>query len=293
MAGRSSGSVVVRRRLGRALRQLREDANIRIERAARELECSTAKVSRLENGLGPAKTVEVRALLDLYGLDDPERRAQFERWTAGTKSSGWWETDSDLTTENLDRMLAVETESVEIRTYCTPVFPAVLQTPEYALAHVRAWYPELTQADAERLVDMRLARRAALLDRQTELRYDAVIDEGVIRRQVGSPQILAEQLRWLADLLDHRAEEGRDDIVVQVLPFTAGVPGRAMSSFVIFTPRDVEFDPVEVLVEATGEDSWYEMAEDVEPVTALFGQLKARSLTPLASRDLLRRACGP
>lgn len=293
MADRSSGSAVVRRRLGRALRQLREDANIRIERAARELECSTAKISRLENGLGPARTVEVRALLDLYGLRDSERRAQFERWASRTKSSGWWESDSDLTTENLDRVLAVETESVEIRTYCTPVFPAVLQTPEYALAHVRAWHPELSQADAERLVDMRLARQAALLDRQTELRYDAVIDEGVVRRQVGSPQILAEQLRWLADLLDRRAAEGRDDIVLRILPFTAGVPGRAMSSFVIFTPRDEEFDPVEVLVEATGEDSWYETTEDVEPVMALFGQLKARSLTPLASRDFLRRACGP
>ncbi len=293
MAGRSSGSVVVRRRLGRALRQLREDANIRIERAARELECSTAKISRLENGLGPARTVEVRALLDLYGLRDSERRAQFERWASRTKSSGWWDSDSDQTTENLDRVLADETESVEIRTYCTPVFPAVLQTPEYALAHVRAWHPELSQADAERLVDMRLARQAALLDRQTELRYDAVIDEGVVRRQVGSPQILAEQLRWLADLLDRRAAEGRDDIVLRILPFTAGVPGRAMSSFVIFTPRDEEFDPVEVLVEATGEDSWYETTEDVEPVMALFGQLKARSLTPLASPDFLRRACGP
>lgn len=290
MADRSSGSMVVRRRLGRALRQLREDANIRIERAAQELECSTAKISRLENGLGPAKTVEVRALLDLYGLDDPERRAQFDRWAAGTKSSGWWETDSDLTTENLDRMLAVETESVEIRTYCTPVFPAVLQTPEYALAHVRTWAPELSQGDAERLVDMRLARQAALLDREAELRYDAVIDEGVIRRHVGSPQILADQIGWLADLLDRRAAEGRDDISVRILPFTAGVPGRALSSFLIFTPRDVEFDPVVALIEATGGDTWYETAEAVELIAALFGQLKARSLTPRASREFLRTA---
>jgi hypothetical protein len=79
VADRSSGSAVVRRRLGRALRRLREDANIRIERPARVLECSTAKISRLENGLGPAKAVEVRALLDLYGIDDPEQRARLRR----------------------------------------------------------------------------------------------------------------------------------------------------------------------------------------------------------------------
>jgi hypothetical protein len=282
--------MVVRRRLGRALRQLREDANIRIEQAARELECSTAKVSRLENGLGPAKTVEVRALLDLYSLADPERRAQFETWAAGTKSSGWWETDSDLTSENLDRVLAVETESVEIRTYCTPVFPAVLQTPEYALAHVRAWAPELSQGDAERLVGMRQARQAALLDRETELRYDAVIDEGVVRRQVGSPQILADQLGWLADLLDRRAAEGRNDVSVRILPFAAGVPGRAMSSFVLFAPRDADLDPVVALVEGTGGDSWYEAEDDVAPLAALFDELKALALSPRASREFLRRA---
>jgi hypothetical protein len=254
------------------------------------LECSTAKISRLENGLGPAKAVEVRALLDLYGVSDPEQRARFERWAAATKSSGWWETDSDVTTENLDRVLALETESVGVRIYCTPVFPVVLQTPEYALAHVRAWYHELTRADAERLVDIRLARQSALLDRETELRYDAVIDEGAVRRQVGSPQILAEQLRWLADLLDRRAAEGRDDVTVRILPFTAGVPGRALSPFMIFTPRDAEFDPIVALVEATGGDTWCEAEEDVEPLAALFDQLKARSLTPSASREFLRRA---
>jgi Domain of unknown function (DUF5753)/Helix-turn-helix domain len=288
VADRSSGSTVVRRRLGRALRQLREDANIRIERAARELECSTAKVSRLENGLGPARTVEVRALLDLYGLRDPGRRAQFVKWAAGTKSSGWWESDSDLTSENLDRVLAVETESVGIRTYCTPVFPAILQSPEYALAHVRAWSPELSQTDAERLVGMRQARQAALLDRETELRYDAVIDEGAVRRQVGSPQILADQLNWLADLLDRRAAEGRDDVSVRILPFTAGVPGRAMGSFVLFTPRDVDLDPVYALVEGTGGDNWFEAEDDVAPLQALFDQLKSLSLTPHASREFLR-----
>lgn len=288
MAARSSGSTVVRRRLGRALRLLREDANIRIERAARELECSVAKVSRLENGLGPAKTVEVRALLDLYGLKDPGRRAQFEKWAAGTKSSGWWEADSDLTSENLDRVLAVETESVEIRTYCTPVFPAILQSSEYALAHVQAWDPGLSRGDAERLVGMRQARQAALLDRGTELRYDAVIDEGVLRRQVGSPRILADQLGWLADLLDRRAAEGRDDVTVRVLPFAAGVPGRAMSSFVLFTPRDVDFDPVVALVEGTGGDNWFEAADDVAPLQALFDQLKSLSLSPRASLEFLR-----
>jgi transcriptional regulator with XRE-family HTH domain len=289
LARRSSGPTVVRRRLGRALRELREDANIRIERAARELECSTAKISRLENGLGPAKLVEVRALLDLYGLDDPARRAQFEKWTGGTKSSGWWEADSDLTDNDWERMLAIETESVALRTYCTPVFPALLQTRAYALAHSQVWVPGLSADDAERFVGLRLARQAALLDRGTDLRLDAVIDEGAVRRQVGSPEIHADQLTWLADLLDRLAVERRDDVSVRILPFAAGVPAQAMSAFMLFTPRDADFDPVVALVEGTDGNHWYDTADEVAHLEAVFGQLKSLSLTPHASLELLRR----
>jgi transcriptional regulator with XRE-family HTH domain len=289
VARRSSGPTVVRRRLGRALRELREDANVRIERAARELECSTAKISRLENGLGPAKLVELRALLDLYGLDDPARRAQFEKWASGTKSSGWWEADSDLTDDDFDRLLAVETEAVELRTYCTPVFPAILQTPAYALAHIEAWVPGLSSEDAERFVGLRLARRAALLDPGTELRLDAVIDEGAVRRQVGSPAVHAEQLAWLVDLLDRLATEGRDDVSLRILPFSAGVPAQAMSAFMLFTPRDVDLDPVVAFVEGTDGNAWYDTADEVAHLESLFDRLKSVSLTPHASLEFLRR----
>jgi transcriptional regulator with XRE-family HTH domain len=288
VARRSSGPAVVRRRLGRALRELRENANVRIERAARELECSTAKISRLENGLGPAKLVEVRALLDLYGLGDSARRAQFEKWTGETKSSRWWEADSDLLDETADRFLAIETESVELRTYCTPVFPAILQTPAYALAHGQVWAPGLSSSDAERFVGLRLARQAALLDRGTDLRLDAVIDEGAVRRQVGSPAVHAEQLMWLVDLLERLAAEGRDDVSVRILPFTAGVPAQAMSAFMLFTPR-VDLDPVVANVEATDGENWYDTTDEVAHLEAIFGRLKSLSLSPQASLEFLRR----
>lgn len=287
MARRSSGSTVVRRRLGHALRALREEANIRIERAARELECSIAKISRLENGLGPAKTVEVRALLDLYGLDDSARRSQFAEWAAASKSVGWWESDSDLTTDDGDRYISIETESVRLRTFCTPVLPAILQTPAYALAHVRTRMPELAPDDARRFVQLRLDRQSALLDGKNDLRLDAVIDEGAIRRHVGSPAILTEQLAWLADLLDRLDAEGRKDVSVRILPFSAGTPGRAMSAFTLFTPREADFDPVVAFVEDTCGGVWYETEHDVSPLGVLFDYLTSLALNPRASRDLL------
>ena len=144
---RPSGSLPARKRLGNALRALREDANLRIERAARELECSTAKISRLENGLGPAKNWEVRTLLTLYGVTDEATRAQFDAWATATKSTGWWESDADLTDDDEDRYIAAETESALVRMFCTPVLPAILQTPDYASAQDDAWAPERSRAE--------------------------------------------------------------------------------------------------------------------------------------------------
>jgi hypothetical protein len=186
-------------------------------------------------------------------------------------------------------MLAIETESVELRTYCTPVFPALLQTPAYARAHLSVWMSELSHDDVERYVGLRRARQAALLDPATDLRLDAVIDEGAVRRQVGSPATHAEQVTWLVDLLEGCAAEGRDDVLVRILPFAAGVPARAMSAFVLFTPRDADFDPVQALVEGTDGSNWYDTQDEVAHLEDLFDQVKSLSLTPHASLEFLRR----
>jgi hypothetical protein len=285
---RPSGPSIARRRLGDALRKLREDANIRIERAARELECSTAKISRLENGLGPAKTWDVRILLNLYGVHDDAERSRFDAWSAATKSAGWWELDADLMSDDTDRFLATETESSLLRMFCTPVLPVILRTPDSALAHVRGWSPELAPDEAERLVRLHSLRQGELLRPDSGLRLDVVVDEAAIRRQVGSAEIHAAQLAWLADLLDRLAEESRDDVTMRIMPFSAGTLGRALSAFTLFTPRDPTVDPVTAFVEETWGGTWYEGAEETELLIEIFVTLVKRSMSPRESRELLR-----
>ena len=286
MPKRPSGPLIARKRLGTALRTLREGANLRIERAARELECSTAKISRLENGLGPAKAWEVRALLALYGATDEATRARFDDWAAATKSTGWWEPDADLTDDDEDRYIAAETESALVRMFCTPVLPTILQTRDYALAHIRAWAPERSRADSKRFIGLTMRRQEELLRAESPMRFEAVVDEAAIRRQVGSAEIHAAQLAWLADLLDTQTAQGRSDVVLRVLPFSAGSPGRALSAFTIFSPRE-PLDPVSAFVEETWGGAWYEGAA-TEPLVAIYRELIGKSLDPRASLALLR-----
>jgi hypothetical protein len=285
MPRRSSGSQMARRRLGTGLRRLREDANIRIDTAANELECSTAKISRLENGLGPAKLWDIRILLNLYDVQDPDVRAQFEQWARDSKSVGWWEPDADLTTDDFSRYLAAETEASRVRIYCAPQLPSQLQTTDYARAHIRTMHPEWSESDVNRFTGLRSARRAALIRVDDPLRIEAIVDEGAVRRRVGSREVHAEQLRWLAETIDDFERTARRDLTFRVVPFTAG-PSRAVNTFTIFEPQRSGLDPILAHSEDTFGQSWAEDKE-VDELIDIFEEVSHLALGAAESRELL------
>jgi Domain of unknown function (DUF5753)/Helix-turn-helix domain len=291
MADRKPGYELARRRLGDALRLHRERANVRIEAAARELECSAAKISRLENGLGPAKLWEIRVLLDLYGVANRAARSRMERWAKESKEPGWWEQEagdlmSAIRFHDPNLYLAAETEASRIRTYCTPVLPALLQTADYAAAHTRARHPDWSASQIERFTALRLKRQEAVLSESDPLRLEAVLDEGAVRRVVGGPEIHRTQLLWLADRLDELAASGRDALQVRVLPFSAGVPGLAMTAFSIFNPRQPDIDPIVYQEETLG--GLWASVENVPEYSRIFDDLVASALGTERTRTLLR-----
>jgi hypothetical protein len=281
---------MVRRRLGTTLRRIREEANIRIEAAARELECSPAKISRLENGLGPAKLWDVRILLTFYGVEDAGTRARLESWARGTKSESWWESDTDLTTDDLDRYFAAETEAALVRMFCTPVVPALLQTPEYAEAHIRGLFPKWPDADIKRFVNVRRARQTPLTRDEKPLTFEAVIDEAALLRRVGSSSVHRMQLKSLEMQLSGSSSEDGHNVTLRVLPLTAG-PGRGLSPFTIFEPRDPKLDPRTAYIEETTGGSWVEEGH-VSELAEIYDELVSMSLAPDVSliriREILR-----
>jgi transcriptional regulator with XRE-family HTH domain len=55
-------------RIGRTLRELREDAALTLSTAGRRLERSTASLSMIENGLQPIRPRDLAFILDFYGV---------------------------------------------------------------------------------------------------------------------------------------------------------------------------------------------------------------------------------
>ncbi|MFF3088375.1 Scr1 family TA system antitoxin-like transcriptional regulator [Streptomyces nojiriensis] len=108
-----------------------------------------------------------------------------------------------------------EARATTIREYAPVIVPGLIQTEAYARAVFRAYQPTATDDVIEELVTNRLARAALLSDPTTPMLW-CVLDEGVLRREVGGPAVMAEALRHIAALIkSHR-------IIVQVLPFHAG-----------------------------------------------------------------------
>ncbi|GAA2123393.1 helix-turn-helix transcriptional regulator [Kitasatospora saccharophila] len=108
-----------------------------------------------------------------------------------------------------------EQQAKTILEYAPLVVPGLLQTRRYAEAIILAANPLLDEEELEERLTGRMERQALIGD-PTRLLFWAVLDEAVLRRVVGSREIMAEQLRRIAELVTKR------QIVVQVVEFEAG-----------------------------------------------------------------------
>ncbi|MFC8044934.1 Scr1 family TA system antitoxin-like transcriptional regulator [Nocardia sp. NPDC057353] len=78
--------------------------------------------------------------------------------------------------------------------------PGLLQTPSYAESLIRAAYPDNESSDIGRRVQMRLHRQKLATRERRPTRMAALLDEQILHRIVGSPAIMAQQLKHLADI---------------------------------------------------------------------------------------------
>lgn len=81
----STGAVVRRRKLGRALRELREAAGLSVETAAPRLDWSTSKLSRIENG---------QQAVDVHGVPWMAAVLATERYRPGDGRAGAGEAEA-------------------------------------------------------------------------------------------------------------------------------------------------------------------------------------------------------
>ncbi|MER7891968.1 helix-turn-helix transcriptional regulator [Micromonospora sp. NPDC094482] len=124
----------------------------------------------------------------------------------------------------------IEREAVSLRSYQSVVLPGLLQTEAYARA-VLGGAGLIPRGDVERLIVARLNRQG-ILKQDDPPQFTAVVDEAVLRRPVGGPATMREQLRALV------AACGEPHVRVHVVPATVGAYAGLNGPFVIAAARD-------------------------------------------------------
>jgi transcriptional regulator with XRE-family HTH domain len=106
---------VRRRRLGRTLRDLRIRAGLSGNAAGAAVERSGSWISRVESGRVGLRGLDLRPLLDLYGVHDQQRRDELEGLAREGKQRGWWSRYSDSLPEAFIVFVGLEAAAQSIR----------------------------------------------------------------------------------------------------------------------------------------------------------------------------------
>lgn len=276
----TDGPTTRRRQLGATMRKLRERKGMTLEEAGALVGVSKATVSRYETKAGPVKWPIVDALCREYDATEAERRAVVD-WAKSAKVQGWWGSLSGPLPETLNLLLTLEDEAVREGHFATVYVPGLLQTREYTAAVLQASEMRLSAADVERQVTIRL-KRQEILDRVHPPHIWAVLDESVIRRVVGGPDVMREQLAHLASSAES------PNVTVQILPFATGAHASAMGSFVIIGGAEPSLDVVYLDIH-TGA-LFMEKEDELDTYRRAFDYLRAQALGPADSVISILRA---
>ncbi|MFJ3446533.1 helix-turn-helix domain-containing protein [Streptomyces sp. NPDC086081] len=267
---------VRRRRLGAELRQLRLASGLTSTEAAERLMVSQPKISHLENGRRTISPRDVRDLCGIYGVTDPQVIDSLLQMAREAGQQGWWHTYGDPQSV----YIALETDATSLHTYESAAIPALLQTPAYSSAVIGKTIPELTAKETGTRLKVRLRRQHRIYDPARPLRLWVVLDESALRRVVGGPDVMREQLEHL------NALSAEPHITVQVLPYTAGAHPGLSGQFSILRFVDSSAATV-VYLERFTSDLYLEKPSDVQHYSVLHDHLQAQALSPDSSRDFI------
>ncbi|BBC34243.1 XRE family transcriptional regulator [Streptomyces graminofaciens] len=252
---------------GAELRHRRERAGMSQEELGTAMFISASFVSMLEAGIRRMRPEFAKVADEVLDAD-----GFFARNLEAARNSPYEHHFADV----------VEFEGLAqtIKDWAPILVPGLLQTAAYTRAVVRAYDPVLTEDVVEERVAARRARAHIFKD-PTKPRYWAVLDEMVVRRPVGGPAVMADQLRHIAAMARHHR------IIVQVLPLAEGANAGMEGIFKLMTFEDA---PPLVYNQASETGRLFDEPAVVTRSTLTYDLLGGTALSPGVSLDLIEQA---
>ncbi|MFF3561542.1 helix-turn-helix domain-containing protein [Streptomyces sp. NPDC002574] len=282
---RTAGApTVLRVVLGKRLQDLREKAGLTFEDAGRALDVTHATIRRMEKAEVGLKIPYVEKLLHTYGVVDPAEVEAFVALAREANRPGWWHRYRDVLPDWFSAFVSIEGEASVIRAYEPHYIPGLLQTEDYAREVLRAGRPRASAEEVERVVAVRLERQA-LLTRQNAPLVWIVIDETVLRRPIGGPELMRAQITRLIESCS------LPQVRLQIMRFSDGPHPAMYGPFHIFRFQTDELPDVvysENLVGSVYFDDRDDVSAFLEALDRMCAQAAPAQRTEEILRDILR-----
>lgn len=275
------GPTILRIVLGTQLRRLREARGISREAAGDAIRGSHAKISRLELGRTGYKELDVSDLLTLYGVVDPDERAEFLALARQASVPGWWNKYSDVLPPWFEQLIGLEEAAFVIRTYEVQFVPGLLQTQEYARAVTRLGHPRAGEKEIEQRVRLRSTRQQ-VLERPRGPKLWAVVDETALRRPPGgSPELMRDQVDHLLRVAE------LPHVTLQIAPFRIGGLAAAGGPVTILRFQEPDLPDI-VYLEQLTTALYLDKQDEVENYMVVMDRLSAAADSPRTTLEFLR-----
>ncbi|WP_432588661.1 helix-turn-helix transcriptional regulator [Streptomyces sp. HD1123-B1] len=199
---------------GYELRRLRESAHLTLNQLGKIIFCTGSLIGQIETARkAPTRELTERADAAL-GADG----ALLRLWPLVARSQlpGWFQSYAEM-----------EAIATYLSTYQTQLVHGLLQTEGYANAVLGV----LTKDRLDVRVEARLERQR-ILNRTNPPAVWIVLSEAVLHWAIGGRDVMRKQLAHLLSFRD------REDVNVQVLPFTAGAHAGLPGSFNVLRFKD-------------------------------------------------------
>ncbi|WP_406314173.1 helix-turn-helix domain-containing protein [Streptosporangium sp. NBC_01639] len=272
-------STVLRIVLGAQLRRLREQRHITLEAAGYAIRASHSKISRMELGRVGFRVRDVADLLTLYGVTDEDDRQALLALVQRANVTGWWHNYNDILPSWFETYVGLEESATVIRNYEVQFVPGLLQSEGYARAVVRLGFPSAPDEEVERRVRLRMARQR-MLRAEEPPRLWAVLDEAVLRRPLGGPEVMCDQIDHILQQLD------LPNVTVQIVPFSVGGHAAAGGPFSIlrFSQPDL---PDVVYMEQLTSAVYLDKRDDVDRYLEVMERLCIEAEPASRTREIL------
>ncbi|MFF4934979.1 helix-turn-helix domain-containing protein [Streptomyces griseofuscus] len=172
-------------RFGQHLRQLRDERGWTQDELGARVGCTGTHISAVETGRRPPTSRFAASADRAFGAGD-----RFQRMVSALQNTALL--------EGFPEYVRQEVRAAEVRLFELGIVPGLLQTPEYAAAIATGAVRRgaITEQQAEERLTL-LAERQGSLVRTPPPFIHAVLDESCVRRVVGGPKVMADQMAKL------------------------------------------------------------------------------------------------